>query len=415
METDPECLTSGKLKLERLLRWRQGATPGPWTLSLFPTYRCNLQCRICWKRCYDEPLTRDEELSDDRLLALVDEAAELGVRYWIIGGGGELMVRDELIMDLCAKIRSRGMNGVLQTNGTRFTPDHLRHLIDVGWLRINISIDGPTAGINDAIRCEDSFERATSAIKDLIDLRRERGVDRPMTELVSVVTALNWDKIDNLVDMAHGLEASCLYLVELITYGDETKSYELTSTQRAALPEIVTRAQARAEGLGLKTNFPIYMRDLAKDKPVAMDLFSMPRDRVSGDTMCFEPFLSMVIFPSGLAGPCCTFWNESADSVRDLPLRDVWLGAYLGGVRKSILEGRPPEYCANCLTNQIFENQTMQGRLRWHEEQLVPLPKQVGRLIAKTYGSIRRHGMRRSFRRGREWLRIRRERMRTLD
>lgn len=72
----------------RFLQWHKGETPGPWQISYYPTYRCNIRCKICWKQAFEEPIDRSEEIGKERMLELVDEAADLGVKYWILGGGG---------------------------------------------------------------------------------------------------------------------------------------------------------------------------------------------------------------------------------------------------------------------------------------------------------------------------------------
>jgi MoaA/NifB/PqqE/SkfB family radical SAM enzyme len=395
-------------KLDRLLRWQQGETPGPWTLSLFPTYRCNLQCRICWKRCYDEPIGAEEELSDERILRLADEAAEMGVRYWIIGGGGELMLRDRIMMELCGKIRSYGMNGVLQSNGTKFTADHLEHLIRLGWGQLNVSLDGPTAETNDAIRCEGSFDRGIQTIRTLNALRAKHKVNHPVVELVTVVNALNYDRIDSMVELAHELNCTCIHFVSLIVYGNATKGFDLAPPHKQALPELVLRAQALAERLGVNTIFHMYMHGPGSESPRAIQLFKKAGDAVTSNAMCFEPWLSLVIMPSGLAGPCCTFWEPKADSVREKSLHEVWLGPYLREVRRQILSGQPPGYCENCLTNQIFENRTTQVELLGRERQLAPPVRRLGDLVSRGGSSLREHGVRETLRRGKEWWRVRR-------
>ena len=106
----------GDTPLTRLHRWQAGETPGPWTITLIPTNRCNLRCEICWQRRTEADF--GHEVQDSRLEELVDEAAAMGVREWNISGGGEPMARAGLVLSLCERIRERDMNGALQTNAT---------------------------------------------------------------------------------------------------------------------------------------------------------------------------------------------------------------------------------------------------------------------------------------------------------
>ncbi|MBN2307699.1 MAG: radical SAM protein, partial [Candidatus Hydrogenedentes bacterium] len=375
------------------------------------TYRCNLQCSICWKREYGEPLKPDEELSDARLLEIVEEGAELGVREWIVGGGGELMLRNEAVRGLCRRIRGHGMDGLIQTNGTRFTDEDLEALVDVQWGMVNVSLDGPNAGINDAIRTEDCFRRATETIRRLQRLKRERGVERPLINIVSVITNRNYGQLKGMVDLSEelGLSPGCISAVDLIVYGEHDKAFELNTGQRNELRPLVREAIAYADKKGVVHNYRTYLAALGDSGALAaMDLFSGPEERVSSRTMCFEPFLHLLILPSGLAGPCCTYYEPNSDSVAHTPLAEVWLGPYLEKVRGQILGGRPPKYCAECMITKIQENRNMQAHLAQLERRLrLAAPLTLGEMAAKVRGSLQRRGVRGTIQRGREWLQLR--------
>lgn len=391
-----------------MVAWQRGETPGPWTLSLFPTYRCNLTCRICWKRSFDEPLAASDEVSDDRLLKLVAEAAALDVRQWVIGGGGEMMLRGDLVMRLCAEVRAQGMNGVLQSNGTRFTADHLESLVKLGWTYLDISLDGPNAAINDAIRSEGSFDQILSTIRRLNEIKEKHGATSPVVNLVTVMTRLNWDTVEDMVSAAHDLGCGSVNLVSLILYGDATKRFALEDAQKAALPDRVGRAQQLANRFGITTNFAAYLQSVRGETPAALQLFSAAEDSLSSRTMCFEPWLSLVIMPAGHAGPCCTFWDPGADTIRDRSLREVWLGPYMQELRRRILQGGPPGYCANCLPSQILENRAIQrAELLWQNRKGVPRAARFAKLLVKAGSSVRRDGLKTAIRRGREWWSIR--------
>ena len=52
--------------------WNKNKKPGPARVLLDPTDRCNLNCLFCWRNDSNQV---KEEISDERLLKLVDEAA----------------------------------------------------------------------------------------------------------------------------------------------------------------------------------------------------------------------------------------------------------------------------------------------------------------------------------------------------
>ena len=80
------------------------------------TRRCNLNCAGCYSRALRPSLPGEtsQELSDDRFMALFEEAVELGVSS-IFLAGGEPLLRRELV-ERAAKLK--GMFLPLFTNGT---------------------------------------------------------------------------------------------------------------------------------------------------------------------------------------------------------------------------------------------------------------------------------------------------------
>lgn len=388
-------------KYDRLVQWRNGETPGPWTISFYPTYRCNIECRICWKRQFEEPLTAKEELPSERLLEMVDEAAEMGVREWIIGGGGELMLRSNAVIAMLEKIRSRHMNGMIQTNGTRWTEEHLQALVDMQWHSVTVSLDGPTREINDAVRIEENFDRSIETIRRLQEIKRERNSQFPLINLTTVVTNANFRHLEGMVDLSEelGLTPGTVSAVDLIVYGDHDRKYLLNAEERVELIERLEKVIDYADGKGVAHEYRNYLaaaREVGSVK--AIDLFGGADTRVSEKTMCFEPFLHMVIMPQGLTGPCCTFEDDTADNVWSSPMQEVWLGSYMTKVRGQLLEGKPPGYCTECIITRIQENRNIQTRSR---------PVTVIQFLNKAGSSLKRHGLRASIRRGQEWRRVR--------
>src|SRR3989338_975878 len=127
-----------------MLSWASGEPQGPVSIHLDPTNRCNISCVFCWMRSHERwgLLDTSGELSNERLLRLVDEAASLGVVDWVISGGGEPTVRP-VPLEVMRRIKRLGMQGDIITNGTLFREGHIRELVELGWDRIRVSILGP--------------------------------------------------------------------------------------------------------------------------------------------------------------------------------------------------------------------------------------------------------------------------------
>jgi MoaA/NifB/PqqE/SkfB family radical SAM enzyme len=78
--------------------WKKKGINVPPILIFSITNRCNLECKGCYALALQD--SAGEELSDDKLRAIVTEAAELGVSFFVLAGG-EPFLRPE-ILDIIA-------------------------------------------------------------------------------------------------------------------------------------------------------------------------------------------------------------------------------------------------------------------------------------------------------------------------
>lgn len=392
----------------RLINWQRGGTPGPWSVTAFPTWHCNIQCKICDKTWGGNPEEMLDEMSDERWLRLVDEAADLGVREFTIGGGGEPLLRHDLVISMLERVGARGMWGWLQTNGTCFRRGDAARLVAANMSGINISIDGPNAEINDAVRFRNDFRKATGAVRQLVEAKRAQGRKNPMVRVTTVITNLLYDKLDQMVAFVHELGGRHLHLLNLIAYNEHIADLALDEAQKAELPVHAARALARAEELGIDTNLADFTGN-----GYALQRFVYPEPCAPGtqiplrDSACFEPWMSILVLTSGLVSPCCVFWDDDAPSVRDTSLRDVWLGQYCTDMRNRFLENRPHPKCAKCQGNLIWKNGETRKQLATFLDDDRFFSMAPTNILRKAASSLRQHGLVGSLRRGSEWLQLR--------
>ena len=191
---------------------------------------CNLSCGHCLVSSGPE---RSQGLPTERLVDAIDQAVALGAERLFFTGGEPLARPD--ILDLAERVvTTHGRVLVILTNGTLFQGERLerlRRLVatptvlsssseddgnDVGrasvegsggaatssraGLRIQISLDGPTAEINDPIRGAGTFARIVRGL----DLAIEAGL-RPT--LTSTILSRNIGSLDQVVRLAsaHGV------------------------------------------------------------------------------------------------------------------------------------------------------------------------------------------------------------------
>lgn len=348
----------------RLLHWSRGRPKGPMHIEFYPTNRCNIQCRICWQRGDDYDKTYATELSDERVLRLVDEAADLGVTWWTIKGGGEPMARGKLVMEMLRRIRARGMNGLIQSNGTLFKPAQLEEIVALGWQRVVISLDGPTEEINDEIR-SGGFAKATTTLRLLHEAKARTGASFPQLYINSVVTNRILDKLDLMIDLAHQYGVEQVYFSGLIRFTEKCDPFLVDPENLERFHAHVRDTMAKANALGIDHN----LGELTNP-----NVWSSPNDRDFGaetsearpliDSLCYKPYTDLVIHPNGLTGPCCMSYDERSDSLQNHTLAEVWEKGYMARVRDHFAHNRPMSYCAQCPTSLYRDNVVQRERLQ---------------------------------------------------
>lgn len=149
-------------KLEAIAR---GEIPDPVTAELDPSNICDHDCIFCSTR---ELRQRDKSvMSRKRMLTLVEELSEMGVKGITVGGGGEPLMSPH-VDDLLHKCQDHKIEVGLVTNGSRLI-DH-EEVISETCKYVRISIDAGTRETHNLVhRKKDDFETIMNSI---IDLRR---------------------------------------------------------------------------------------------------------------------------------------------------------------------------------------------------------------------------------------------------
>ncbi|HZC40906.1 MAG TPA: mycofactocin radical SAM maturase, partial [Streptosporangiaceae bacterium] len=142
-------------------RFEQGLA-APICLTWELTYACNLAC----VHCLSSSGRRDpRELSTAECRRVIDELSRLQVFYVNIGGG-EPTVRPDFT-ELLDYAVGHGVGVKFSTNGVKITPELARRLAATDYVDVQISLDGATEEVNDAVRGSGSYATAMRAIRHL--------------------------------------------------------------------------------------------------------------------------------------------------------------------------------------------------------------------------------------------------------
>jgi len=352
------------LEKERVLglrNWEQGNNAGPFKLMYFPTNACNMKCAICWQR---KGVHDYSELSVERQADLFNEAIELGVREFVIGGGGESLMRWETLRPLFEKIRSTDIYGMLFTNGTLIGHELAANLVDIKWNKVLVSLDGLKES-NDCVRETGSFDRIVQGIQCLLDARGDRPL--PIVGVGCVMTRQNIHDIPRLVEFLANLGCEQLNLIRLVVYSENQRKFALTPAEFNGLQGILESAHKIAASHGMVTNITEYMDENIITQTESFDRVLLSKKTQATGThpfwnaLCFEPFSNVVVNANGMVGPCCMSGDEPLESLIGQSLADVWYGEKFSSIRQGILSRYPEQYCRICDINVFAENQRLRA------------------------------------------------------
>lgn len=343
-------MISKELK-QRLTDWLEGKERPPYKIILFPTGFCNLNCKFCKN---DHGVV--EELSDEKIMRTVKEGIDLGVEEWWITGGGEPLMRKNLTLNIVEEIKGEDKFCDLMTNGTLLDDETIERLVRCGLDRILISLDGPSATVNDKIRGKGVFDKVIKSIKRINYYKEEFKSEKPEIQISSVINSYNYNKLVEMAYLAQELGVDELELHQMLVYEDTRKTVSdliLDDREKEELTENIKEVKDISDNFSLNFNSDALDLQLSEDK----ELRAGKKEKDETQFFCFQPFYTLLIDMAGKVAPCCP-GGSSARKVdfENRTLRDIWYGEYLTGLRDQVIAGNKMDFCENCGVNNLRED-----------------------------------------------------------
>ena len=190
-------VTTAPPKVGRLVDQFEKGLDAPICLTWELTYACNLSC----VHCLSSSGKRDpRELSTEQCKAIIDELQRMQVFYVNIGGG-EPTVRSDF-WELVDYATEHQVGVKFSTNGVRIDKKVAARLAASDYVDVQISLDGATAEVNDAVRGPGSFAMAVRALENL----SEAGFRD--AKISVVVTRHNVGQLDDFKALADRYDAT---------------------------------------------------------------------------------------------------------------------------------------------------------------------------------------------------------------
>src|SRR5262245_4328709 len=136
-----------------------------WLFPVAPEF-CNLACTHCLYAA--SPLRKNPyRLTEGELAKIFAELDSLGAAPHMLFTGGEPTLHPQLYA-LLAQVDQQGYSFQLHTNGTRIHAEEARHLASFAQLKkVQISLEGPSPVLNDAVMGQGLYQRVLRAIAEL--------------------------------------------------------------------------------------------------------------------------------------------------------------------------------------------------------------------------------------------------------
>ena len=311
-------------KPKRLVDHFESGLNSPICLTWELTYACNLSC----VHCLSASGRRDpRELSTDECKAVIDELQRMKVFYVNIGGG-EPTVRSDF-WELIDYATAHDVGVKFSTNGVKITEEIAARLAQNDYVDVQISLDGATAEVNDAIRGPGSFDLAMRALERL----SSAGMTR--LKLSVVCTRTNIGQLDEFKAIADRFGAQ-LRLTRLRPAGrgaDVWHDLKPTAEQQRELFEWLL---AHGEDVLTGDSF-FHLSALGATLP--------------GLNLCGAGRVVCLIDPIGDVYACPFAIHEEflAGSIRDAGFAAVWRGSEL------FARLRSPQSGGACTSCQFFD------------------------------------------------------------
>lgn len=383
-------------KVKRLEGWAKGKRSGPLSIELVPTDRCNLNCKSCWRQDQTKKELEEkfsQEMSDERLKKLIDEANNLNAQEIIFVGGGEPLTRD-VVPELMRKTKDYGMEGDLVTNGTLLDRETATMLVETGWDRIKVSVDGPDPGVHDELRGkEGTFEKTMKNLKRLSEIKRQGNAQKPKLHFNTVISNKNYTKLPKIVRLGDKIGLDGIQLLPTTAFTESSKEMQLDEEEVEEFTEILKDCIDLAEELGLsECNFSEFLKPKYIEKTESMHKVQMEevKEQFSEKKLneiidneyskkgrkddfkylpCYAPWHHVTIRPNGNIAPCFSPWVwETKVSVKDRELKDVWYGDRFEEYRQTMLSRDLPEQCKKCCVWEVFKNREIRKELNKKDE-----------------------------------------------
>lgn len=186
-------------------------------LYLEPTTACNLSCRTCIRKVWDDP---EAMMKAETFARVVEDLAGLPeLKRVVFTGFGEPLSHPR-ILDMIQAVRERGVAVSVGSNGLLLDRQMSLELIRLGVDRLVISLDGVESETYADIRGV-AVSPVVDNIRALNEAKSELGAHHPQLAIEFVALRRNVDELPRLTRLASQLGAARVLVSNVLAYSRE--------------------------------------------------------------------------------------------------------------------------------------------------------------------------------------------------
>ncbi len=359
-------------EVAHLVRTCHGKQPTLFHLRIIPTNRCNQKCLYCIGG--NRKINFSEELSDKKHIETINDAISLGLRHLKIIGGGEALVRRNLIINIMEILkRNPQVFCSLHSNGTLFDESMVKLCVESGLDWLSISVDGPKKA-NDLLRGKGTYDRILFTLEKFAHWKKKLRTDKPQIDFSTVLSSKNYDKLDELIMLAKEFNVGHLHIQPMYVVPNNKLSHllKLTSSEAHDFQNLIPKYKLLVDKYNIHNNLEeispniikksestpgkIMDEDLIKNKSndsLACNLFNV---------FCLDFWNFLMISPNGDIQFCLKEYDFGFNAKKH-KLKDVWHSTKLNEIRKNFLAGNKFEECNTCCPAKMLETLEIKAKM----------------------------------------------------
>lgn len=301
----------------------EGQLSAPLRVFYDITFACNFNCKHCGT---DSGQRHKKELTLNQMKEIPNQMKAMGTYRLSIAGGEPLVCPS--FFEFVKYARDLGIDVSVTTNGSLINKAIAQKLSAVGLRTITVSIDGATKEINDLIRGEGTFDKATKGVRTL------RKHYPGKIAIRATLMQINIHQILGLIKLAENLNCDVLkfHFVRVKGRVEEQKDFWLNQRD-------YVRTVKRAARLSKKAK----VRVVLPVNPFGKCEYYFIKELGFG---CVGGRESLYIDPCGSISPCWYLGEDFIDgNIKTDRLQNIWIkGKHFQQLRN--LKGN--KICNNC-------------------------------------------------------------------